>query len=488
MRLGIAGLGHETITFWPGLTELEDFERNASYGEDVIESKRGTNTSLGGFIDVCEAEDVEMYPVCAAMGGATATVSDEVYNHYVGKMKEGFYAEAEELDGILLSLHGAMATESLQDTETNIIRDVRSAFGYEKPLMTALDLHGNLSPDILNEATAIFGYQSSPHIDSGETGRRAAKTLITTLREEVKPVCVIEKPGVVTPSVFSATTVDPGKEIIERLRYWESKPGVLDVSAFFGFAWSDVHPLGASTVAVTDDDVDLAKEVAKDLSSLFWERRRELNGGGKLYSVEDGIQRAIERSKRANKPIIILDHADRTNDTTFVLKELIERDVDNAAHPLMYDPVAAEKCLKAGEGNKIELSVGAGTGWRDGGPINVRGEILWTGKGEYTGSGPMRIGQEVDLGKTAILDVDGIWLQLVSRRSSLIDEDPIKKFGYNPTDFDIIVTKSKTHFRAVYEELGEEIVIVDAPGQCPADLSVFEYSNVPDGVYPITVS
>ncbi len=74
----------------------------------------------------------------------------------------------------------------------------------------------------------------------------------------------------------------------------------------------------------------------------------------------------------------------------------------------------------------------------------------------------------------------------MSRRSSLIDEDPFTQFGYNPSDFEIIVTKSKTHFRAVYEEIGEEIIIVDAPGQCPADLRVFEYKKVPPGVYPIT--
>jgi microcystin degradation protein MlrC len=71
--------------------------------------------------------------------------------------------------------------------------------------------------------------------------------------------------------------------------------------------------------------------------------------------------------------------------------------------------------------------------------------------------------------------------------SSLIDDDPIKQFGYRPEDFDIIVSKSKTHFRAVYEAIGEEIIIIDAPGQCPADLSVFQYMNVPDGVYPINL-
>ena len=67
-KLGVAGFAHETITFWPGLTTLEDFERNAAHGTRVLERARGTNSCIGGFIEVCEREDVELLPVCAAMG------------------------------------------------------------------------------------------------------------------------------------------------------------------------------------------------------------------------------------------------------------------------------------------------------------------------------------------------------------------------------------------------------------------------------------
>ncbi len=98
----------------------------------------------------------------------------------------------------------------------------------------------------------------------------------------------------------------------------------------------------------------------------------------------------------------------------------------------------------------------------------------------------MRMNREIDHGPTAVIDADGIWLQFTTYEASLIDEDPITQFGYKTRDFDIIVTKSKTHFRAVFEEAGEEIIIVDAPGQCPADTSVFDYKNIPDDLYPIT--
>jgi len=488
-RLGVAGFSHETITFWPGLTTLEDFERNAAHGEQVIEKARDTNSCIGGFIEVCERESVELLPVCAAMGGATETVADEVYDFYVGEMRRGFDEMKDEIDGVLLSLHGAMATESRQDPETDAVREVREVLGYDMPLMVTFDLHANKDQAILKEATAVFGYQSSPHVDMKNTGMRAARCMIKTLDGEIRPTLALSKPGIVVPSVFSATTVSPAKDIIDRVHQWEEKPGVLDVSALFGFAWSDVKPLGMGMVAVTDDDAELAQEIVDDLCELAWSKRKELTGRSEaaLHGVEEGVSLAIEKARRAEKPIVILDHADRSNDTTFVLRELLRQGAQGTAFPMLYDPDSAEKIVEAGVGSTVELDVGATTGWRDGGKIRVRGRVLWAGEGKYVGTGPMRINREVNLGPTGILQVDGVWLQVTSRQSSLIDDDPIKQFGYTPQDFQIIVTKSKTHFRAVYEKIGEEIIIIDAPGQCPADLSVFQYRNVPEGVYPITL-
>jgi microcystin degradation protein MlrC len=487
-KVGVAGLSHETITFWPGVTSLDDFERTATYGEHVLSKARGTNTCIGGFMEVCEANGVELLPILNASGGATATVADEVYDHYVPLMRKGFDEIGDDLDGVLLSLHGAMATESREDPETDAVREIREIMGYDVPIMVTLDLHGNKDEALLKEASAVFGFHSSPHVDMRHTGVRAAKALLRTLRGEVEPTMALVKPGIVVPSVFSATTVSPAKDIVRRAEEWENRSGVIDVTVLFGFAWSDVRPLGMSTIAVTDNDPELADEVASDLARYAWARRRELTGRSKstLYSVEEGVKLAISKGQRSSKPIVILDHADRSNDTMFVLKELLRQGAEKAAVPMIYDPESAEKCVELGVGRDVELDVGATTGWRDGGKAYVKGRILWAGEGKYIGTGPMRINQEINLGTTAILQVNGVWLQLISRQSSLIDDDPIKQFGYRPEDFDVIVSKSKTHFRAVYEKIGEEIIVVDAPGQCPADLSVFKYKNVPDGVYPIT--
>jgi len=484
-RIGVAGFTHETVSFWPEVTSLADFELDARYGKDIINKGRNTNSCVGGFIDVCEKEDVELVPICYAWGGATATVADEVYDHYVPLMVEGFRAEKDKLDGLLLALHGAMATESRTDPETDAVREIRAAVGYEMPIMVTLDLHGNKDERLVKEATAIFGYHSSPHVDQAETGRRAARCLMRTLRGEIKPVCALKKPGIVVPSVFSATTLSPAKDLVDRVNWWMKQDGVIDATMLFGFAWSDVDNLGMAAIAVTGNDPELAQKIVEDLSEEAWSRRDQLTGIGNksFYHLEDGVKAAIKKAETAKKPIVILDHADRSNDTTYVIRELLKQGATKAAVPSIYDPESAQKCVEAGKGATVELNVGASTGWRDGGKLSVKGKVLWAGEGKYVGTGPMTINREIEMGPTGIVQVDGVWLQLVSRQHSLIDEDPMKQFGYDPYGFKIIVTKSKTHFRAVYEKLGEEIVIVDAPGQCPADLSHFEYKHAPVGLY-----
>ncbi len=486
MKIAIAGMSHETQTSLPGKTDLDKF--GATRGEEMVERNRERpNSAIGRIVIECEEAGVEVIPLVYASGGVGPTVTDRVYDTYAAEIREGLEEIADGPDGVLLSLHGAMVTESRPDPELDLIRDVRAVVGYDIPVMATLDLHANLAPEILDEATAMFGYRCSPHIDVGETGVRAARAMLDVLAGKTNPVTAMHRPGLVVPSLYSATTQPPASEIRARVLEWDEKPGVIDVSFFFGFAWSDVPQLGVSAVAVTDGDRELAQRIVKDLSDMAWANRVPLTRGhGDLYSVEEGVALAIEKAKTAEKPIVILDHADRMQDTTFVLRELLKQGAQDAAHPLMYDPEAVKVCEEAGAGSEVELMVGSGSSERAGGPVPVNGTVLWVGEKHYIATGPMRRGGRATHGPTAIVQADGVWLQLTSRRASLIDTDPIEQYGAGVDDFKIIVTKSKTHFRAVYEEVGEEIIVVDAPEYSPADVSNHRYDNVPPGIYPVT--
>ena len=86
--------------------------------------------------------------------------------------------------------------------------------------MLALDLHANLAPETTTLANALFGFHYSPHTDMAETGARAADCLLRTLRGEVRPVAALVKPALTLPSIFTATSVAPLKDIVaEAVRY-----------------------------------------------------------------------------------------------------------------------------------------------------------------------------------------------------------------------------------------------------------------------------
>lgn len=486
-RIGMAAFGHETVTFWPGVTPKEEFDRIVLFGEEVLEQRRGTNTVMGGFIGICEEEGMDPVPFFDVEAEASAVVSDDAFEAYAGRMIRGFRSIGSDLAGILLYLHGAMVTESYLSPETELVRRIRDSVSDTLPIVCAFDLHGNLDPELPGLCTALVSYRKSPHTDMMETGRRAARILVDFCIGKTRPVCSVRKPGLVIPSVFSATTAPPGKDLYDEVLRLATTPGILDVSFLSGFAWSDTPQAGAAAVAVADGNKALAEETAEKLVRFAWERRKQFTGreGNMLFSVQEGVDRAL-RIGRARRPVLLLDHADRTNDTTFVLEELLARGAENAAVPLFRDPEAVRVCIEAGPGAEVELSVGGSTGWRDNGPVRVSGRVEWTGSGSYRGTGPMTAGKVIDIGPAAVVQCGGIWLQLVSYNFVLMDTDPFVQFGRRAEEFDIIVSKSKTHFRQVYGPIAEEIIIIDAPGQCPADLSVFDYTRVPPGVYPVT--
>lgn len=478
----IAGFGCECVTFRPGTITLDYLRPLSLFGQDVIEKCRGTFNPIAGFINVLESENLDLLPVCDTPMRATATAADKIYDYFSDRILNAVEEAGKELEGVLLSLHGAMVTESRIDPETDLVNAVRNKVGPHLPIMVTLDLHANKDTAILDAATALFGFHTSPHVDMVETGERAARTLVRTLRGEINPVTVLKKPAIVVPSIYSVTERAPARIIMDRVREWVKRKEVIDVSALFGFSWADMPALGMSMAAVTDNNPELAEEITEDLCRLAEQHRDALTGSGdqSLFSVEDGVRYAEEKAAKGETPVVLLDHADRTRDTTFILKEFISRGIKKAAIPCLYDPEAAAACIKAGKGKSLTVRAGACSGWNDGGKVEVKVKVLWAGEGRYKGTGPLWKNMEINLGPTAIVDAHGIWIQFTSREMSLIDEDPFTAFGYNPRDFDIIVTKSKTHFRAVYEELASEIITIDAPGQTPVDLGKLKYRYLPD--------
>src|SRR5205807_6048044 len=93
-------------------------------------------------------------------------------------------AAAVPLDGIYLDLHGAMVAEHFEDGEGELLRRIRALVGDTLPIVTSLDYHTNLTPQMVRHASAMIGYRTYPHIDMAATGGRAAELLDRRLRDK----------------------------------------------------------------------------------------------------------------------------------------------------------------------------------------------------------------------------------------------------------------------------------------------------------------
>lgn len=486
MRLAIAGFNLESVTFLPEPTSLAEFERLAKRGPGLASAFAGTNTVPGGFLDACAEHGVESVPLVYSEAGAAASASEEAFDAFLAEIADGVLAARDEIDGLLLGLHGALVTVGGR-TDLDFLIGLRTVIGPELPIGVAFDLHGNLDPRLVEHAEVMSAYHESPHVDMGETARRVAGILIGKLRGAVAPRTVLRKVPLTLPSIFTATPVAPLSAVMAEARRLEADtPGLLDCSVVMGFAYADVPQIGVSILATSDGDDAIAETAADQMAALVWDRREALYPKDSVLDVEAGLAHARVTAATAEKPVVILEHADRMNDSTYVLRALLDTPDIKAAVPYLWDSVAAATALAAGTGATVSLAVGGHTSDKAGGPVTLSGTVIWAGEARFAMGGKMGRGRPVDLGPTALVRAGGIVVWLISANISAINLDPFEQFGLDHRDFDIVVLRSKTHFRAIWEHEAAEIVIVDTPDWGPALLDSLPYRHARPGVFPIT--
>ncbi|MES3677145.1 M81 family metallopeptidase [Halomonas elongata] len=485
MKIAIAGFHIESVSFLPNTSRYSDFEESALRGAGILEGLGGTNTVPGGFLEICEQRGAIPVPLVYAYLGAMGPVADDVIERYTEEICQGL-AAIKDLDGVLLHLHGAAWAPGYEDPERFMIESVRRTVGNSVRLMVGFDYHGNLDADSIRAADAAFAYQKSPHTDMGETGQRTADCMVRTLAGDISPRCHLAKPGVLTPSIFSATQLPPLAEILAEARQLERESSTyLDISIMAGFSYADAVNTGFSVIVVTDADDVRAETIANTLSGRIWQQRRALYRPETIYNLEDAVDRAMALAPNVDKPIVLLEHADRMSDSTYLLDALIKRDAQRTAVPFLWDPQAAQEAAAAGVGSTTTLTLGAHSSHKAGPRLTIECEVLQAEPKSYHVSGAMLQGSHVNLGLSALLRIGDIMVSVISRFAFGVDEDAFTVFGQNPRDYDLIVLRSKTHFRQVYQDLAEEILIVDTPDYGPADLLTLPYKRLDiRGVYP----
>jgi microcystin degradation protein MlrC len=492
LRIATGGISQETNTFQWEPTTLDDFQKGSSAihrGSEILDLE-GTGTIYGGIIAEANRLGVELIPTTFGRAVPGGRVSREAFETMTGEIVEGI-RNAGEIDGVLLGIHGAMALEHDHDGEGPLLRAIREVTGPDLPIVAPLDLHTNLSEEMIELATAFVGYKEYPHIDTPETGARAMEILVQTINGKIQPVMRHVKVPLIVPNQSMVTTwQSPLKTVIDRARAMEQEPGVVAATVLGGFPFSDVPYTSVSTIVVTDGDEALATRYARELAQMAWDLRADFEINP--TPIDDAIQEAM--SAPSGSVYVLADISDSgasgtAGDGTAVLAGLLRNDAKGAAIAQIMDRDAVQACIDAGVGSTVTLSVGGKHDGLHGDPVNVTGKVRLIHEGSFPMAGPMGAGTISSRGKTVVLEIngrDGIELQLTDLRGHPNDLNYFRAFGIEPTDRRIVVLKSAAHFRAAFEPIATKVIEVDAPGiSSPKLTENFTYENLRRPIYPL---
>ena len=480
MRIAIGRAYHETNTFSVVRLRLEDFD--PLKGDEIRKAYEGTRTELGGFIDVLRSSSVEIVPIVAASATPSGPIVTDDFWGLV-EMVIGGVKDAEDLDGILLSMHGSMVAAEVHETEGHILSRVREVMG-DKPLIITLDLHAMVSESIVDNCDAIFGYNTNPHVDLYERGVEAAQTMVRTVRGSVKPTVSLKKLRMMPPTINQRTIEGPMAKLFEAAYGMEAIPGVVSVSVFGGYPYADVARVGSSIVVTTNDNPELGGKLSEELGEQMWGRRKEFLK--EITPVGVAVERAVQAEEG---PIVLADVADNPGggapgDSTFVLEELFRRQAKNVGVAVIRDPQAVEEAIKVGVRGVLRSAIGGKTDNHHGLPLVVTGTVRTITDGIFihkTGA----VGLKADVGRTAVIDVDGVEIILTEKSHAPNDPEVFRRNGIEPSEKKILLLKSRGHFRAAYEPFCKEVIEVDAPGLTTPNLKWFNYRNVPRPMFPL---
>ena len=205
-RVLLAQFMHETNTFSRLPTTLDDYRRRFLVeGEAIVPKFKGTKNEMGGYID--SAARYGWQPVYAVAANATpsGTLTKETWET-IRDIILNTARKAGKLDGICLSLHGAMVTETEDDAEGALLEALRAIVGPDVPIAATLDLHANATVKMASNANALVSYRTYPHIDGYERSVQAAALVQAAMEGKKKPRCLLVQPAMLEGADHGRTT------------------------------------------------------------------------------------------------------------------------------------------------------------------------------------------------------------------------------------------------------------------------------------------
>jgi microcystin degradation protein MlrC len=486
-RVLTARIMHETNTFSRVPTDMAAFRANGFFlGNEIPGAYRGTRSAMGGSLEAAEKFGWALIHPISASANPSGIVTRAAFDELCDTLTGAARARG-PIDGALLHFHGAMVAEDHEDAEGEMLARLRQAIGRATPVIVTLDLHANVTAAMTEHASALIAFRTYPHIDQYERSCQGAELLERAMAGEIRPRTVIARRPMIYGFNHGRTQEGPMVEALARAERIEKSGKALVVSICAGFSRANIRDVGPSVTVTGDGDDKPLQAIAEGLMDFAWQTRDY--DSARLLPVAEAVALA-QQGRPGEKPLVVADYTDNPGgggygDATAFLAGLVEADVKGVAFHAICDPETVRMALKNGLGKqtltiggKVDPSLG-------GGPLTLRGEITCLTNGQMIAWGPMGGGVRRDYGPSAVFRVGGIDIVLITNNGQANDLAQFTSLGIDPTRYPTVAVKSMHHFRAAFEPIARQVVLVDTGALCSEIYTAELFSKARRPIYPL---
>ena len=502
MRVAVGGIQHETNTFAPTKASLDDFEMPDSWpallrGDSLEKGVAGINLPIAGFLDAARTHGFQVLPLLWCSASPSAHVQEDAFEKICAMLLEDLTAIKDSIDAVYLDIHGAMVCEHLDDGDGEILRRVRNVVG-DIPLVASLDLHANVTRAMLEYADALLIYRTYPHIDMAETGARTARFLAQHCADGKRPAKAMTQLDFLVPLPWQCTDMEPACSLYafatDNSEATTPHGEVYELSLAMGFPLSDIEECAPAIVAYGENQA-AANFACEGLAKKMRESEKEFRG--RLWSPQEALHYVAEKKREGAKgPFVLADSQDNpgagaNSDTIGFLHAMLVHQENGGglrcAIGVVYDPQAAREIVDAlGEGGsgEMKLSIGAKTNAvASESPIRQNFKVVTcSASTDILATGPFYGGALLCMGANALLQCGDVFVVVGSSKIQCADRALFTHYGLDLGDFDVIAVKSSVHFRADFDPIARETLVVVSPGPAYVDLASLKYQKLHKGV------
>jgi microcystin degradation protein MlrC len=497
-RIAVLGFAIECNRFSPVATS-QDFADDVDIrGNSIVTEARSaaaiTLPDLPGFFaEMDRTGPWTPVPLRVSQAHPGGPVERNFFKGFLAEIGSGLKSVL-PVDGVFVSCHGAALAEGTDDPDGDLFELIRSIVGAGVPVIGVFDLHANVSRRMTDNLSVFVGYLENPHTDIRERGVEAARHMRECLGGAQTAVTMVKVP-IVSPPIALLTARGPNQgPYADLIEYGQSRVGgdIVNVSVMAGFAYSD-SPKNGLTAVVTARNGKRAAAAALslDLAKRAWGMKGRFKKS--MTALDDAVQRAVAVGRDWRlPPIILADVADNPGggargNTTFLLRALKEAGANGVVLGVFNDPALAAQAHALGEGAVFTASFNTAERHEFSRPFECGAKVIKLSDGKYVGRRGNSKDVSADMGRSALLDLGGIRIAVISIRCQCMDPQQLEIFGIDIAEARVVVVKSRGHFRAGFDEFfkPEQIYEVDCPGLTSPVLANFAWSKLPRPVYPL---